>query len=156
MEKPKPIQVSAIDFAKTAQVNPDFKDVQGLAYYEKDKIYINKTQPQKTIFGQTVLLNHEICHIKIHQLGVKMQNQKEELYCDLEALVQTADRHLHTNEKFLKRHILGGLTWRKAAQRYVIVKKICTFLDIPLSKDDISKLSAYKPRPLDVKGELNP
>lgn len=155
MNKQKPIQVAAIDFVKTAHVNPDFKGVQGLAYYEKDKIYINKTQPQKTIFGKQVLLNHEICHIKIHQLKIKMPNQKEELYCDLDALVQTSDKHLHTNEKFLKRHILGGLTWRRISHRSQIVTKICDFLDIHLSKEEKAKLATYQVRPLEVKGELN-
>lgn len=155
MGKPKPIQVSAIDFVKTAQVNPDFKDVQGMAYYEQDKIYINKTQPEKTIFGQKVLLNHEICHIKLHHLSIKMPIQKEELYCDLEALVQTADRYLRVNEKLLKKHLLGGLTWRKSANRYDIVSKICKFLDIHLTSEEKTKLATYKPRPLNVKGQLN-
>ncbi len=152
--KREAITVVAVDFRRTAAIDPSFSGTQGLADSAKNTIYLNSDQPERTIFGRQLLLNHEVCHLKVADLGIKLREPLEELYCDFEALVSTPDRYLHRNEKYLKKALLRGLSWHTKGHRYDIVCHINSVLGLNLGFDSCRKLAEYRPKPLSSKNHM--
>jgi len=154
--KQKPIKLAVVDFEKTAGIDPIFGKAQALSDRNKDKVWVDAKQPEYTTLGRQYVLNHELCHLRLHDLGIKLTPDKEELFCDIDALVRTPDRFLQKGEVLRKRQFLKKLRWGRVADRYDIVSAICKYMELRFDRDTKESIAFYKARPITSTGALNP
>src|SRR5258708_7255933 len=145
------VHVKALDFKTLGRINPHYsKGVQAWTWYAEGKnpprIDLDKNLPERTRTGRQIVLYHELCHVKIKDLGIKIKVQQEELYCDFEGLIRTNNRHLCYGEQGLKRLILGHRRWHRKTERYGIIEDILLFLNINMGAKEKRMLADYRDR----------
>lgn len=126
----KPVKIVRRDFKAIARVQPDWHGTTGRADWEARTIYIDKSLPARTIWSERVILEHEKAHFVIMDSGVdeKLTDQQHELLADFLGLVRTPNKNLHINERYMKRWLIKGMSWKK--QRYDIVIRLLNLLGI--------------------------
>lgn len=112
----KPVRIVRRNFKLVARQDKEWRRITGLADWYSRTIYIDKGLPQITRWSERVILEHERAHFAIMDAEIDDQLflAQDELLADWVGLVRTPDKYLHKNERFFKRWLLNGQSWKRS------------------------------------------
>lgn len=102
-------EIKIVDFKKVGQIQKEFRGCVGLCDFEKRTIYLDLSSPLKPQPSLKFVLQHELAHLKLDDLGIKLPAKVKERFCDLVAVMEAPKKALTGPEQML-REVLLSLT----------------------------------------------
>lgn len=131
-------RIKYVDFSKQKKDKRLFNKSVGLCDFDNKTIYVDKKLGEDNQGSKELCLNHELAHARLGSIEVDefTFDGFEELFVELEALTRTKNGALTIIESMLKTALTNGeeLDPKNKEDFYEIVRNICSFINIKLSK----------------------